>query len=343
MASFNKRKLKTGEVSYVAWVRIRPYKPITKSFPSLAEAKNWAKTKESELRDLRKRQAVSGDFTALTVSQLVRAYLESPEAKALTDYDGRELQLAWWVNEHGKAKVMQLSVVALRGARDQLIREGKAPATVNRYMAAMRSAWNWGRAAAHIPTDHAWPPRLMLREDNKRERFLTEDEMQRLLQAARNQGLEIFAAVTTALATGMRQANLLGLRWGDVDLERQQVLLHQTKQKRKQGIHLLASAAKALAAIQPADPAPDDLVFGMTVGQLRSAWDRLRDEVGIRDVRWHDLRHTCASLLAQAGASLLEIGTVLGHSSPATSARYAHLVRAAKVTGMDSLNERLKG
>jgi site-specific recombinase XerD len=62
----------------------------------------------------------------------------------------------------------------------------------------------------------------------------------------------------------------------------------------------------------------------------------------LRDFRWHDLRHSCASFLAQQGATLLEIASVLGHRSTVVTRRYAHLVQGAPVTGHAALNEKLQ-
>lgn len=70
-------------------------------------------------------------------------------------------------------------------------------------------------------------------------------------------------------------------------------------------------------------------------------WNKVRTAADLVDFKWHDLRHSCASYLAQAGASLVEIGSVLGHSSPSITAKYAHLVAGRPVTGADKLAEKL--
>ena len=81
----------------------------------------------------------------------------------------------------------------------------------------------------------------------------------------------------------------------------------------------------------------------LTKPQLETGWRRVRTLAGISDFRWHDLRHTAASFLAQSGASLLEIGAVLGHRSPSVTARYAHMVQGAPVTGHDKVDAKLRG
>jgi len=79
----------------------------------------------------------------------------------------------------------------------------------------------------------------------------------------------------------------------------------------------------------------------LTWEELDKLWRPVRDAANLKDFRWHDLRHTCASVLAQSGASLIEIAAVLGHRSISVTAKYSHLVQGAAVTGSDKLNEKL--
>jgi site-specific recombinase XerD len=72
-------------------------------------------------------------------------------------------------------------------------------------------------------------------------------------------------------------------------------------------------------------------------------WRETRAAAGLRDFHWHDLRHCCASFLAQNGATLLEIGHVLGHRDLATTLRYSHLVQSKPVTGHAGLDAKLWG
>jgi integrase len=76
---------------------------------------------------------------------------------------------------------------------------------------------------------------------------------------------------------------------------------------------------------------------------LNFRWKKVRTAAGLVDFRWHDLRHSCASFLAQNGASLVEIGAVLGHSSPSITAKYAHLIAGKAVTGSEALAKKLRG
>lgn len=346
MASIRKQKNRDRSTSWVARVRVKPFKPVAKSFPTKAAAEAWADELEAELRNQRGRGA-SADLTTLTLRELVEHYREDPETQSRRYFDSLSMLLAWWVNHYGAVRVLDVNVLLLREARERL-RPGRKPATVNRQLSALRSCWNWGRSAGLVPHDHAWPTRLMLTERNERQRYLSDDELDRLLDAARNYSPTMYAAVILSIACGLRQGELMRLRWSDVDLAKQRLAILRTKTETPRSVYLPASAVAALKALKK------QTVLGATViatdkgepinkGWIRWRWLEIRDAAELRDFRWHDLRHSCASFLAQQGASLLEIGAVLGHRSPAVTRRYAHLVEGAPVTGHDALDSKLRG
>ncbi len=80
----------------------------------------------------------------------------------------------------------------------------------------------------------------------------------------------------------------------------------------------------------------------MTYDELNGRWEKIRTRAGVPWLRWHDLRHVCASLLIQAGAQLAEIMRQLGHKRFQTTLRYAHLVEGVKPTGADRVNSLLE-
>jgi integrase len=80
----------------------------------------------------------------------------------------------------------------------------------------------------------------------------------------------------------------------------------------------------------------------LEVSALVSRWRDIRDAAGIEDFKWHDLRHTTASLLAQNGASLPEIAHQLGHKSTVVTTRYTHLLKGRAVTGHAELDEKMR-
>jgi integrase len=123
-----------------------------------------------------------------------------------------------------------------------------------------------------------------------------------------------------ALMTGARIGETLSLTAAQVDLNRAVWVkpAAATKQKR---VHVLPLQREALAVVR------ELLGLGRPDhDRCRRAWERVRNAIGRSDCHIHDLRHSRASVLARNGASLLQIGRVLGHTAPSTTARYAHLV-----------------
>ena len=347
MATIRKRPVKDGSFSFTATVRIKPFSTACKTLPVRKDVEAWARDYERELRKQRDRGGLRRDVPKMTVAQLITEFLEDPEIKGLRYFDSLALLLAWWTGHYGSTRVMELNVLQLRDARTTL-KTGRAAGTVNRYLSAMRSAWNWGRAAGLVPQEQTWPSRLMLTEPKGRVRYLRDDELTRLLKAASDQSPTMHAAILVSIGCGIRQSELRRLGWADVDLEKQRIRLLLTKNNESRAVYLPTSAVEALRALKRA-PVIGQTVIADEHGQtakkewLEYRWRLIRYAAGLTDFRWHDMRHSCASFLAQQGATLLEIGSVLGHRSPTVTQRYAHLVQGAPVTGHTKLDEKLRG
>ncbi len=347
MATIRRHKAKDGAVSFTATVRIKPFPPACKTLPVRKDVETWARDLERELRKQRDRGGLRRDVPTMTVAQLITEFLEDPETQGKRYFDSLSLLLAWWVGHYGATKIMEFNVLMLREARGTL-KAGRAAGTVNRYLSAMRSAWNWGRAAGLVPQEQAWPSRLLLTEPKGRVRYLSDAELARLLAAASAQSATMHAAILLSIGCGIRQSELRRLRWADVDLDKQRIRVLLTKNSESRQIYLPATAADALRVLKRG-PVLGQTVIADETGQpvakewVEYRWRLIRAAAALQDFRWHDLRHSCASFLAQQGATLLEIGSVLGHRSPSVTQRYAHLVAGAPVTGHTKLDEKLRG
>lgn len=184
----------------------------------------------------------------------------------------------------------------------------KAPATTNHKGRILRqigrAAWREWRWIDH-------PPVVTLLPESARETFLSVAQVEALADAMgspQGRGYVLLAAYT-----GIRRGHLLRLTAHDV--EGDFLRLDRT------------SKTKALQWV-PLHPKVKDIAAALPLGigdrQLREAWDAARAETGI-DCRWHDLRHTCASWLVQAGVPIYTVSEMLGHSSVVVTKRYAHL------------------
>jgi integrase len=340
---------------FLATVRLKGFDAAMQMFPTAAAAIDWAARTRKELTTQRAQGVARRDVATLTVGALIREHLEDPEVKALRSYETVHDRLDWWVPNYGAVKVLDFGVLTIREARAKLMnrnhpcgRRKVSFATANRYLAVMRRAWTWGRNAGLIPSERSWPTDVMLTEPEGRTRFLSDVELKSLLDAARKRGATEYAMLIVSIATGVRRSELLNLTWGDVDLDRSTVRILKTKTGRARVAYLTPAAVAALRALRKADVVSPKHCFldphGAPYTENTLNWfRRVRAEAGLKDFRWHDLRHTCASYLAQNRATLMEIGSVLGHASPASTARYAHFVEGKAVTGHSALDEKLRG
>jgi integrase len=153
------------------------------------------------------------------------------------------------------------------------------------------------------------------------------DQIKHVPEAARSEiyPRHVTGAIRLLLFTGCRLGEILGLRWNDVDLERGLLLLPDSKTGRKPVI--LNGAATAV--LRDLKRIGVYVVPGSDANtprhDLKRPWNQIRSVAGLEDIRLHDLRHTYASIGAGAGFGLPVVGRLLGHASPMTTQRYAHL------------------
>ena len=202
------------------------------------------------------------------------------------------------------------------------------PATVNREVALLKAvlsrAVQWGWLDKNPIQGMA-----MLKEPPGRVRYLTEDEERRLMEAMQSMPL-LRRVVVFAMNTGMRQGEILALRWADTDPDAGFAHIPDSKSGRRRDVPLNQSALGVLRELQGGPP--EALVFATSTGRsytnLRRDFNKALSAAGIQDFRFHDLRHTFASRLAMAGVSPLVLKELLGHSTIAMTARYSHLASA---------------
>lgn len=186
---------------------------------------------------------------------------------------------------------------------------GKAPATVNHKGRILRQitrmAWReWGWLER--------PAAIALLPEKPRETFLTTDQVEALARACPNPLAGDY--VRLAAYTGIRRGHLLRLTHHDV----KDGFLRLDRTSKTRTLQLVPLHPKVLSVAQR-------LPLGISDDGVRASWKTARESCGLEYVRWHDLRHTCASWLVQAGVSLHTVSEVLGHSSLAMTRRYAHL------------------
>jgi integrase len=215
------------------------------------------------------------------------------------------------------------------------------PATVHHVFALVRRLFNWAAKAGVVDVPNPCHRVEKLRFHNGRTRVLTEEEVGRLVSTLETwDNRHAALVVQAALVTGRRQGELLKLEWGDVDLDNRRVTFRgeTTKNGRTQVVPISEGAAAVLKeaaklreeALKLRSPGVG-LVFPCSTGKFYhgfgAVWSRIRKAAGLDgcDLRFHDLRHHFASVLASSGkATLHDVGALLGHRSLTMTQRYAH-------------------
>jgi integrase len=232
-----------------------------------------------------------------------------------------------------------------------------ANGSINRTIELLRHMLNWAVGREYLdrtPFRRGTETLIRrLREDNHRRRRLSEDEEARLLAIAPP---FLRSMIITALDTGMRQGEMLALRFGDIDWKRQLIVLRgeTTKSRKTRAVPIATARLRAVLEwlrLEADDEIkPDDaLVFsdeaGEPIGRFRTAWvtavlkahevkpewksynwtaltPACQEAFRRINLRWHDLRHEYASRLVERGVPLAQVRDLLGHASTITTERY---------------------
>lgn len=226
-------------------------------------------------------------------------------------------------------KVAEVTYSDIDGLHRKITKSG-APYQANRSLAvlskmfALAIKWRW--------RDDNPAKGIERNPEEKRHRYLSPSEVARLGEALdRLEDRQAANIIRLLLLTGARSGEVMGAKWEDLDLGASVWTKpgSTTKQKTLHRVPLSAPARQLLIEIR-ADAGGGKFVFPGRGSdhrvEIRPAWRAACAAAGLSGVRIHDLRHTYASLLASSGKSLPIIGALLGHSQPATTARYSHLL-----------------
>jgi integrase len=156
---------------------------------------------------------------------------------------------------------------------------------------------------------------------NARDRWLTKEEEQRLLASATNPKW-LRSLLVVALHSGMRQGEILGLKWQDVDFARKLVAVVKSKNGEKRSIPMSETLNETLKSIKVRNIS--GRVFPIALRSLRVAFEKALRKAEIEDFHFHDLRHSFATKLVQNGVDLYKLKELLGHKTVSMTARYAH-------------------
>ena len=357
MATIFKRTASDGKSSYQVKVRLKGYPAETGTFERLTDARKWASATETAMRE--GRHFKTGEAKRRTMAELIGRYIQDVLPGKPKNIRIQTQQLTWWRDQIGAYTLADITPSLIAEYRDKLaggetVRgTQRSPATVNRYLAALShvltiavTEWEW---LDDSPMRKVRKPT----ESRGRVRFLTDDERPRLLKACKESGNSyLYPVVVLALSTGMRQGEIMGLSWDNVDLIKGRAILHETKNGERRAVAITGHALDLLKEMSKVRRIDSKLIFPskeiapqkpQKPMDLRTPWEAALKKAEISDFKFHDLRHSAASYLAMNGASLAEIAEVLGHKTLQMVKRYAHLSEGHTARVVESMNSKIFG
>lgn len=312
----------------------------SKTFTRKTDATTWSKRLEADQETM---IALGEHGAKLPFSTLARRYMEHFRGRDTS----RQGQVRWWAATWGERALCDITTDDIRqtlenfsrgdalrwdgaeaGGKPKFTSTGRprSPATVNRKRAALSSLFRYAIDEGLLRANPVQGVRGRA-ENNKRVRYLSDEERAALLRACRSSHWDrLYLLVLMALMTGARQGELLSLIWTDIDFTQRTAYLARTKNGERRVITLPHPVIEELMAFR----AGSGLIFPgekypHKAYTFRKHWNNALKMACVENFRFHDLRHSAASYLAMGGASLLEIADVLGHKNLETTRRYAHL------------------
>lgn len=312
-------------------VRRHGHSTRAKSFQSKTDAQRWARQIEAELD----RTLIPNDVRSLntiTVAQLLTRYRDTvtnekrgivPERKRIEVF----LRQRW-----STLSLAKLDASILSRYRDTRLKQVQ-PGTVIRELGLLSSIFetarrDWGYTAFQNPLAELRKPRA----PDGRERRLKPGELQALTKASSTvAGSWLLHGFQLAIETGLRRGELLSIRWQDVNFDSAVLYVPFTKTDKARTIPLTDRAVEILRERKSASASDAEYAFPVSANAFRLAWERCKRRAeragchGIKELRFHDLRHEAVSRFFERGLNTAEVASISGHKDLRMLFRYTHL------------------
>jgi integrase len=352
LSGFGLRIYESGRKTFVLSYRSEGRKHIMQLGPfgvlSLDEARDKARRSLVEVLDgknpIEKRKAEAqgetvGDLCKVFITQHAEAKLRP---RTIGEYR-RQIEthvLPIWKTRK-VVSIKRADIAALHSKIGE-----RAPTQANRTLAMLSKMFSFAKVKGFVEDTSYNPAQGVERfKEKKRDRWVRPAEIPNLFEAvAAEANIYAKAAIWLFLLTGARRTELLTSKWEDVDWDRKELRLPETKAGRSHHIPLSSAAIVMLESIPRLSGNPYILPGKNQGGHLVNIdkpWRRIRKAAGVDDVRIHDLRRTVGSWLATAGESLHLIGKVLNHADVQTTAIYARLSEDPARRAMEEHGQRM--
>jgi len=220
------------------------------------------------------------------------------------------------------------------------LKAGNAKTTCNRYLQLLKRMLNVAIDEGYLEKNPAQKVKLYSEKDNLKERILTEEEEPKLLDASSE---HLKSILTVALNTGLRRGELLNLKWNQIDFKARMLRVEKTKSGKMRHIPINDVLFNELSRLKSENGQNSYIFFNPETGKpyldMKTGFKGACRRAGIKGLRFHDLRHTFATRLIQAGVDIVTVQNLLGHHSVTVTQRYTHSNDEQKRKAVELLNK----
>lgn len=266
--------------------------------------KKDAESTEVELKRSLERREFTNDPPLEEIMALYMAHADTLRSEDTAKHHAER------ISSYLSGKKASEAKLAATNAIDGLRKDYK-PATINRSLGTLKKALTLAWEREIIPVNYGEKIKR-LTENNEREVYLNLKQVKRLADSASE---NVRAAIWIAIYTGMRRGEIVKMNEAEIGHKTMSILSGNTKTLKRRTVPI----------IKPLRPWLKYLPLPIGAEGVKSGFQRARKAAGMEHVHFHDLRHSTASLLVQAGVDLHTISKILGHSTTKMTERYAHL------------------
>jgi integrase len=306
---------------------------IRKRFRREKDAKVFWGAQQKSIQDGSWRQEVERK-AELTLDEAFEKYAAYSRVQHRSFRKFTEPALRFWKTDLGAH--IPLSGVTTARIEEVRLREAKKrkPATVNKLIAVLRACFSWLEVQGLAKANPVRGRIKALKENNELVRYLSPAQFQQLIQEAAKVRWYLAPILIVAHQTGLRRGNILTLKWSDCDFDLRLIRISTSKNGEPIALGMDDTVYEQLKEIDKMRRVPDsDYVFahhegdqrGQPILDIKNAWKTATKNAGISNFRFHDLRHSCASLILMKTGNLMLVKDALAHKSIKSTLRYAHL------------------
>lgn len=313
--------------------KLKYFKANAKAGEEPINFKQERSIKREQERQNKQEQQKNIAFAEFFNSQYLPVAFQSKKEDTVDNEKG--LFKNWLKPEVGHLPFNKIKPFNIEKIKKNLLDAGRTPRTVQYALAVFRQIWNHARINDIVDGDSPTRKVKIPRIDNKRERFLTQEEADTLLHQIKSRSEQIYNMTLLSLHTGVRAKEIFKLTWGLVDFNNDSISIRDSKGGSRY-VYMTDAIKEMLKGLYQGQ-SNSELVFkdlnGKQIEKISKTFTRAVNTLGLNDnvtdqrdkVIFHTCRHTFASWHVQNGTDLYTVKELLGHSTIQLTERYSHL------------------